>query len=163
MRPSILPFLLLAFPLVEIAGFVVVGGWIGVLPTIALVIATTIAGGLLLRIQGFGALTRIRASLEQGGDPGRELVNALMIMMAGVLLLLPGFVTDILGILLFIPWIRNLAWIFIGRHIVVIAPDFRSGARPNYGRDGRTIDLDSDEYSQESKPDSHRPSLDDKR
>ncbi len=151
MRSPFPLLLFLALPLVEIAGFVLVGGAIGVLPTIGLVIATSLAGSMLLRIQGFGTLGRIRAVIEAGRDPGRELAHGLMILAAGILLIIPGFVTDIVGILLFVPPLRDLAWRMLRRTIVVRAasrPMAGFGSR-HPGRPGgaRTIDLDQDEYS----------------
>ena len=118
-RIDLHPLFILALPLIEIAVFVVVGGKIGVLSTIALVILSGVAGSMLLRIQGFGALNRIRAELDAGRDPGRELAHGAMIMLAGMLLLIPGFVTDIIGLLLFLPPVRDLAWRFLKRRIVV--------------------------------------------
>ena len=148
--PLVLLFLL-ALPLIEIAGFVVVGSEIGVLATVALVIATTVLGSILLRIQGFGIMTRIRQTMENGGQPGRDLVHGFMVMLAGVLLFLPGFFTDIVGLVLFIPPIRDLAWEFLARRITVVnVGGFtrRPGGKP-------TIDLDEDEFSRRGtdKPD----------
>ena len=139
-RP-LLPLLLLALPLAEIAVFVIVGSYIGVLATIGLVIATTIAGAVLLRIQGFGIVARIRAAMEAGTPPGRELVHGLMIMAAGVLLLAPGFITDTLGLLLFLPPVRDLAWRLL-RDRIVVSGQQRRGA-------SGTIDLDADDFTRE--------------
>ena len=106
-------------------------------------------GAILLRIQGFGVLTRIRDEIEAGRDPGRELAHGVMIMLAGILLLIPGFVTDIIGLLLFIPPVRDLAWRFLKDRVIVRGLDFgdllRRLSRPRRG--GKTIDLDEDEYS----------------
>lgn len=153
-KETLFPFslLLLALPLIEIAVFVLVGSQIGVLPTIGLVVLSGIAGGALLRIQGFGILSRIRRQVEAGRDPGRELAHGVMILLAGILLLIPGFVTDILGILLFIPPIRDLGW-----HLVRDRITFVGGIGGGFGAppgadgrgDGKTIDLDEDEYSKE--------------
>lgn len=138
------PLIFLALPLVEIAVFALVGSRVGVLATIGLVIATTVLGAVLLRIQGFGAMARINAAMERGEAPGRDLVHGLMIMVAGVLLLAPGFVTDAIGLLLFIPPVRDLAWRFVKGRIVIVGPGgFRGWRGP--GR-GRTIDLDEDEF-----------------
>jgi UPF0716 protein FxsA len=148
-----LPFLILLWPLLEIAGFVVVGSEIGVLPTIGLTILTAVAGSILLRVQGFGVMRRIQAEMDAGRDPGRELANGAMILFAGVLLLLPGFVTDIVGLLLFLPPVRDFAWRLLkGRVAVWTFPggDARAG-RP--GRSSNTIDLDPDEYSSQANPD----------
>lgn len=153
MRFPIVPLLLIGLPLVEIALFIVVGGWIGVLPTIALVIATTVAGSILLRVQGLGLLQRIRAETEAGRTPGRELVHGAMIVVAALLLLLPGFLTDFLGLLLFVPFLRDLIWSAIGRQAVVVTRFDMRGGRPgrNGGR-GPVIDLDADDYSSKTDP-----------
>lgn len=146
---TIVPFLLLAIPLTEIAVFVAVGSRIGVLATIGLVIATAMLGAVLLRIQGFGVVNRIRAAMEQGEVPGRDLVHGVMIMVAGVLLLMPGFVTDTIGFLLFIPPLRDFGWRLIKDRIVVVTPD----AGRHQGDARRTIDLDESEYSHDEKRD----------
>lgn len=162
MARSLIPLLLLALPLAEIAVFVMVGSEIGVLATVALVIATTILGAVLLRVQGFGVLERIRRSVEGGGTPARELVHGLMIMMAGILLVLPGFITDTIGLLLFIPPVRDIAWRLIARRVVVRGGFFATGTGFRR-RDSRTIDLDEDEYSARPRPEPYRPRLDDER
>ena len=149
--PPILIFLLL-LPLLEIAGFVLVGRQIGVIPTLGLVIATGVAGSILLRIQGFGVMSRIRTELEAGRNPSRELAHGVMIMAAGILLLIPGFFTDILGILLFVPPLRDFVWRQLRSRI-----RFADGAAgPSAGQRtarGKTIDLDEDDYSTERDPD----------
>lgn len=161
----VLPFILLAVPLAEIATFVLVGSKIGVLPTIGLVIVTAIAGATLLRVQGLGTLARIRAQMDRGEMPGRDLVHGLMIMVAGVLLLMPGFITDTLGLLLFIPAIRDRVWRLMRDRILftVQAQPFRSwgpeqgsghGAGPGSGP-RRTIELDSGDFSRTDEPDRH--------
>ncbi|MBL8584674.1 MAG: membrane protein FxsA, partial [Rhizobiaceae bacterium] len=111
------PLIVLLLPLIEIAGFVVVGSHIGVLWTIALVLASTVAGSVLLRYQGFGVMNRMRAEVEAGRDPSREVAHGVMILLAAILLLIPGFVTDIFGILLFIPPVREIAWRFLKRRV----------------------------------------------
>lgn len=152
MRVSFVPFFLLLLPLVEIAGFVVVGRQIGVFPTLALIIATGIAGGMLLRHQGFGVMARIRKEIEAGRDPSRDLAHGVMILLAGLLLVIPGFVTDIVGILLFLPPVRDLGWRLLRRR-VDFSVDYGSMggfSRPR-GR-GKTIDLDEQDYSKGPDP-----------
>ena len=150
---SFFPIFILALPFIEIATFIVVGGKIGVLWTIALVVLSSIAGALLLRLQGFGAVNRIRNEVEAGRNPGRELAHGAMIMLAALLLLIPGFVTDIIGLLLFIPPIRDLAWQFLKRRITV-----RSSFSASFGgfaarRGGdKTIDLDAEDFSRSPDP-----------
>ena len=146
---TFIPLFILALPIIEIAVFVLVGSKIGVLWTIALVVLSALAGSWLLRIQGFGALNRIRAELDAGRDPGRELAHGAMIMLAAVLLLIPGFVTDVIGLLLFIPPVRDVTWRFLKQRIVVNGSVFstRFDGFRNRTRDTRTIDLDTEDYS----------------
>ncbi len=154
MRLPLIPIFLLLLPLLEIAGFVLVGRQIGVLPTLGLVIATGIAGSILLRIQGFGVMSRIRTELEAGRNPSRELAHGVMIMAAGILLLIPGFVTDILGILLFLPPLRDFVWRQLRTRIrfAGVAANGVSARRRNGNGDARTIDLDEHDYSTEREP-----------
>src|SRR5690606_38264009 len=145
--PRLAPLIFILMPLVEIAGFVIVGQQIGALATVGLVIATTILGAMMLRIQGFGIMARLQTIMEQGGRPGRELVHGFMVMIAGFLLILPGFVTDVIGLVLFIPAVRDLAWRFVASRIVVMSPIH---ARAYRGPDGdRIIDLDAEDYAEE--------------
>ncbi len=150
MRFPLIPLFVLALPFIEIAGFVIVGKQIGVLATLGLVIAAAVLGIILLRVQGFGVMTRIRKELDAGRDPGRELANGVMIMMAGVLLLIPGFFTDIVGLLLFLPPVRRLAWGFLSKRMVFSSAGF-GGFNGAARQRGTTIDLDADEYSHDPK------------
>ena len=154
MRFPAIPLFLLALPFLEIAGFVIVGRQVGVFYTLALVVASGVLGAILLRVQGFGVAGRIRRELDAGRDPSRELANGVMILVAGVLLLIPGFVTDIIGLLLFLPPVRDLAWRFVKGRIVVSAGSFGGFTRSGSGPRGKTIDLDADEYSSGKRPDS---------
>jgi UPF0716 protein FxsA len=144
--------LFLALPLIEIAGFVIVGSEIGVLPTIALVVLSGIAGGILLRIQGLGILARIRQQIDAGQNPSRELAHGVMVVVAGILLLIPGFFTDILGILLFIPPVRDLGWPLIRNRITVYGNIGASGWTPSRANNRKTIDLEDEEFSRDPNP-----------
>lgn len=155
MRLPIISLALLALPFVEIAGFVIVGERIGVLPTLGLVIATGVLGAFLMRLQGFGVMNRIRAEVQDGRDPGRELAHGVMILLAGLLLLIPGFATDIAGALLFLPPLRDLAWRFLRGRVVVASAGFSGFGRRDASGRGKTIDLDEDEYS--AKADEESP------
>lgn len=164
MRFPIVPLLFLALPFIEIAGFVIVGRQIGVLATLGLVVAAALLGAVLLRIQGFGVMSRIRAELDAGGDPSSEVAKGAMVLVAAILLLIPGFFTDIFGLLLFLPPVRELAWRFLKSRIAVSSVSFGGfSVHPGAGRPGgkgpggardRTIDLDEEEYSHEPKQDS---------
>lgn len=155
--PLFFAILLLGYPLLEIAVFVMVGSEIGVLPTIGLIILSGVVGAVLMRLQGFGVMQRIRREVERGNAPGRELAHGAMIMLAGILLLIPGFISDAVGLLLFIPAVREFAWRFLSQRVTVMARFGGSmgGFRTQGGKDrGPTIDLDQDEYSQSPKQDS---------
>jgi len=93
---------------IEIAGFILVGSRIGVLLTLALLLVAVLAGIFLLRAQGKGLLQRIIQELESGRTPDREIVEGLMMVVASILLIVPGFFSDILGLLLFLPPLRML-------------------------------------------------------
>mgnify|MGYP001477488057 FL=1 len=102
-------FLLFALvPVAEIYVLVSVGGVIGVLPTIALVLLTALAGAHLARLQGLAVMMRIRENLAQGFMPAEELLDGLLIFLAGMTLLTPGFLTDICGLLILLPVTRNV-------------------------------------------------------
>lgn len=113
----ILLALFIGLPLLEIAVFIQVGGVIGVWPTIAATIATALAGSLLLRAQGLTVLMRARAQMDQGQLPAREMFEGVCLVLAGALLLVPGFVTDVIGLLLFVPPLRELLRRMIARHL----------------------------------------------
>ncbi len=154
--PLPLLFLLfIAIPLMEIAAFVVIGGEIGVFATLALVFATAIAGSILLRYQGFGILTRIRSELDAGRLPQREVIHGAMILLAGLMLLLPGFVTDAFGLLLFVPAVRDAVWAFLAPRIrIVTNVDARDFRRSPFEKDDGVVDLDESEYSHDERSDS---------
>lgn len=99
----------LTVPLLEIFLFLLAGELIGFWPTMSLVILTAVAATYLLRSQGFSALQRLQASLARQEFPGAELFDAACLLVAGLLLLTPGFFTDTIGLLLFLPPFR--AWL----------------------------------------------------
>ena len=158
MPVTLLPFLLLLIPIMEIGVFIVVGGEIGVLWTIGLVFFTAVLGTILLRIEGFRTFEKIRAKMNSGEIPGQELVSGAMILVAGVLLLTPGFVTDAIGFGLFIPFIRNLIWVYLASKFIVA--DFGGMGEPaSPYRDSETgkpgiVDLDPDDFHEEENEDS---------
>ncbi len=109
---------LIIVPLLEIALLVEVGGLIGVWPTLAAVIATALAGSWLLRSQGWGLLNRARATLARNEFPAGELFDGLCLLVAGALLLTPGFVTDAFGLLLFVPTLRQSLGRMLWRYLL---------------------------------------------
>lgn len=154
MRFSLIPFLLLIVPMAEIAAFVVIGGQIGVWATLGMVLLTAIIGSFLLRWQGIGLFNRINSEMRANRIPGRDLVHGVMILIAGVLLLTPGFVTDSLGFLLFVPAIRDLVWRLVKDRVVVqtMSGGFGTGEQGPVRDPGRggmvggVVDLDDDEF-----------------
>jgi len=111
----ILLFVLIVVPLVEIAVFIKVGGVLGAWPTVALVVATAVAGSWLIRLQGLSVLARARQALEQHTLPVAELFNGVFLLIAGLLLLIPGFVTDAAGFVLLIPPARRIIGLWLWR------------------------------------------------
>jgi UPF0716 protein FxsA len=99
--------ILVAVPLIEIALFVTVGGWLGLWPTLGLVVLGALAGTLLIRAQGAAALTRLQSAAAGGGDLGGPLADGAALVVAGMLLVMPGFLTDALGLALMVPGIRQ--------------------------------------------------------
>jgi len=152
---SLIPLLLLSIPILEIAVFILVGSKIGVLSTLVLIFATTLLGAVLLRVQGFGVIKRIRRILDEGHVPAKELVHGSMIFLAGILLFMPGFITDAIGLLLFIPAAREFGWSLLRNRIVILTPGHGSTGPAGRGASrGRTIDLATDEYSENPNSDS---------
>jgi len=106
---GVLPLLVVLFvfvPIVELAVIIQVGQAIGVVETLLLMVLVSIVGAWLVKREGIGVWRRAQRQLDTGVMPGRELVDGVLIMVAGALLLLPGFVSDCLGILLLLPPVR---------------------------------------------------------
>ena len=140
---------LVAVPIVEIAVFIKVGGQIGALNTILMIIVTAMIGTWLLRSQGMQTLQRAQESLNQNVFPVSEVFDGICLLVAGGLLLTPGFVTDAFGFLLFLPRVRSalrrLAWSYLsrsGRGGAWTNPDFQTGpdTRHSGRHDPGTID-----------------------
>ena len=98
---------LILVPLIEIGVFIEVGGAIGLWPTLALIVVTALLGTWQLQAQGLTTLNRAREQMDRGAMPARELFDGACLLIAGALLLVPGFVTDVLGALLFVPPVRD--------------------------------------------------------
>ncbi len=98
--------LFLAFtiiPFIEIYLLIKIGSYLGAFNTVIIVILTAFFGALLARYQGFQTMLRVRESLERGEMPAEELMDALLILLAGIVLLTPGFLTDLAGLVILIP------------------------------------------------------------
>jgi UPF0716 protein FxsA len=115
MRVFFLLFIL--FPIIELALLIKVGGLIGVLPTLLLLVGGALLGAVLLRIAGVATAWRARERLARGELPEKEMLEGLMIALGGGLLVLPGFLSDILGLLFILPFSRRLLLRALGRRI----------------------------------------------
>ncbi len=128
--------LVLLIPFVEIYLLLKVGGAIGAFPTIFLVVFTAVLGTWLLRQQGFATFQKLQANLAQGTVPAYEIIEGPIIMLGGVLLLTPGFITDILGFACLIPQLRRkLAQYVIENHLVQVGGRFQWGKKAEAEKD----------------------------
>lgn len=172
-----MPVLFLVFliiPIIEIALFIQVGEWIGLWPTLASILATAIIGSAIVRHQGMQTLARARQAMELNQMPVREAATGLALLVAGFLLITPGFFTDTLGFLLLIPAVRAtlgawLAGLFLsGARVHVYRSGPGGGADPRRGGngviDGDFVDLTdqpqkpgSDNASRHLPPGDERP------
>lgn len=135
----VLMALFLLVPLLEIYLLIKIGGEIGAWPTVALVVATAVIGAALLRWQGISTLMRVRQSLDRGELPALAMLEGLLLLIAGALLLTPGFFTDTVGFLLLVPPLRRkllLALLSAGMVHVAGAPQ----PPPGESRPSRTLE-----------------------
>ncbi|MEJ6708526.1 MAG: FxsA family protein [Amylibacter sp.] len=149
-----MPLLLIfvAIPIIEIALFIQVGGWLGLWPTLAIVVLTAVIGTYLLRLQGMAELAKLQGSMSSGQSPVGPIANGALILVAGVLLLTPGFFTDAVGFALLTPPVRAVVikWAtakFAGRSNVDFTHPHQTQARDSGAVDGDYVVLDDDEPS----------------
>ena len=168
--------ILIAFisvPIVEIAVFIEVGSQLGLWPTIGIVVLTAVIGTALLRQQGLSVLFRIQENLQANRIPVQELFDGVCLVIAGALLLTPGFVTDSIGFLLFIAPLRRTMAAHIGRRFMAKAdvrfhhqgqsqnPDMQAGpAGAGPVIDGEFEEVDPPD-NPKSKTDPPRPRISD--
>jgi UPF0716 protein FxsA len=117
--------LFLLFPALEIYLYVLLGGSIGAGYTLAVIGAAALAGALILRFQGFSLLMKARRALIEGRQPAPIVIDGVAVLVAGLLLLLPGMISDLLGLLLLVPPVRR--WL-IGRLANAISRQLRRRA-----------------------------------
>ena len=158
-------FLFLAFvvvPIVEIFLFLQVGSLIGIPATIGLVILTAIAGTMLVRSQGLEVISKIRRAADRGEAPVDALIHGACVLVAGVLLLTPGFATDAFGFALLIPPIRSLItgsiWKVIQPHIVTttVHETVYREHDPRTGRESVVIEGEAIEIEKDNDHDKSR-------
>ena len=131
---KILHLLILLFvtvPLVEIYLLLEVGGVIGAVPTIGLVVLTAVAGAALVRAQGFSMIRQVHRSMEAGEVPAVAIIEGIFLLVAGALLLTPGFLTDAIGFGCLVPPLRRALIVrFIETRII---RPHRPGPPPHQG------------------------------
>lgn len=137
--------LFLAVPLIEIALFIQIGGFIGLWPTLAIVVITAFLGTWLMRTQGLMAINNIRSSLSELSDPTEPLAHGAMILIAGALLLTPGFFTDTVGFALLVPPVRSAVYRYVRSRVKV--QNFSVGDGPTSQRESSesVIEVDYEE------------------
>jgi UPF0716 protein FxsA len=117
-------------PLVELFVLLQVGQAIGVLNTIGLLVLMSILGGWLMKREGLGVVRRVQAAVNAGRVPGTELVDGFLILLGGALMLTPGFLSDVLGILLLVPPVRAVVRRVAARRLAVMAVHRAGGRLP---------------------------------
>lgn len=145
--PVVLLILFVAVPIIELAAILQVGSWIGFWPTLALLIADSILGSVLMRSQGRAAWRRFNEAIAAGRPPAKEVVDGVLVIFGGALLLTPGFVSDILGILFLLPPTRAVLRTFLVRRFAsrLMVSAFGGGAAGARGarfRGGRDFDVE---------------------
>jgi UPF0716 protein FxsA len=138
----ILFILFLAVPLIEIYLLIKVGSVLGALPTVALVVLTAVIGAVLLRMQGFVTMQRVRLSMARGEIPAVEMLEGVVLLCCGALLLTPGFFTDTVGFLGLIPSLRRalILWLIERGLFATTNPNRQGRGQGQKGSPHRTIE-----------------------
>ena len=146
--PLVLVLLFIAVPIAELAVIIQVGQLLGLWWTIALLVADSVLGSVLMRSQGRAAWRRFQAAVQAGRPPAREVADGVLIIFGGALLLTPGFITDILGLLLLIPPTRAIVRRLLARRLahrmVVSVTGPRMRRRQDDDVEGTAVDVDRD-------------------
>ena len=100
-------FLFILLPILELVVFIQVGSKIGVLAVIALIILSALLGSAVMRAQGFITMAKARVRLAEGALPAKELAEGMLLSGAGMLLVVPGFITSAMGLVLLLPFVRK--------------------------------------------------------
>src|SRR4051812_32008269 len=116
---ALLALVFIVVPLAELYVIVQVGHAIGVLNTIGLLLIVSLVGAWLAKHEGFVVYQRVQERMARGEVPGREMLDGLLVLTGGVLLIAPGFITDIFGVLLLFPPTRAVARSILRRRLRV--------------------------------------------
>jgi len=137
---GLLRFLLLLWPMAEILVVIAVADWIGVGWTLLALLAGALAGGLVIRVLGAASLTELRRALERREPPAGALLRGACVLLAGMLLILPGFIGDALALVLLIPPLRSAVAAALWRGI---ARTGRAGGPTTIEGEYRDVTIDS--------------------
>lgn len=145
--------LLIGMPVLEVFVFIEVGRTIGWLLALLLLLATSVLGARLLRIQGRAAIERFSLALSERRAPARAAIDGALGFVGGVLLVIPGFVTDALGGLLVFPPTRSLTRRWLSRHYAGRIASFlaAAGRFPTRERPARPVDVESTAFDEDSE------------
>ncbi|WP_217525582.1 FxsA family protein [Vibrio metschnikovii] len=153
----ILLCLFIALPIIEIAVLIQLGGFLGLWPTLGLILFTALVGAILVRSQGVLTFLSVQQRLQRGEVPAQQIIEGMLLAVAGVLLLTPGFITDGIGMLVLFPIPRaRLAYYLMGYLVVntMSGPDSfshqSSQSRPN--AEGETFDGEYEYKEQKDHP-----------
>jgi len=105
---GLLFLIFVAVPIAEIYALIKVGGWLGVFPTLALLLLVSALGAFLVKREGLRVFRRLQEQVAAGNMPSNEILDGVCLLLAGALLMVPGFVTDALGLILLLPPSRSL-------------------------------------------------------
>lgn len=128
----IILFLFIAIPLIEIYFLIEVGSVIGAFPTVLAVVFTAVLGVFLIRIQGFSTMLKAQTAMQAGRVPAVEMIEGVMLLIAAILLLVPGFATDSVGFILLIPPVRK----YLAGKIIYAGQNRARFGNDEYGRSG---------------------------
>ncbi|MFQ6372673.1 FxsA family protein [Shewanella sp. YIC-542] len=151
--------LLIVLPMVELSILMQVGDVLGSFNTIALVILTAVVGVSLVKSQGLSTLMVVQRKLSHGEAPGPEIVEGMLLALAGILLVIPGFATDFIGLIFLTPVSRQLIakFLFKRMQLRVVMSNYR---RPPFGQqppENKSGDVIDGEYEHKPDPSDKRP------
>lgn len=159
----LLTVLFLVIPIVELWVIVAAAQTFGVAPTLVVLVAISVAGAYLCKWAGLGVLLRMQKTVRRGGVPTREVVDGFLVLLAGALLLVPGFVSDVMALALLFPPTRSVARRLVLRRYKGRLERYgvHDGARVTdtffayQGRRGDVLDVDG--YVQQPRPSAPDP------
>tara|TARA_B100000579_G_scaffold282081_1_gene233570 strand:+ start:368 stop:853 length:486 start_codon:yes stop_codon:yes gene_type:complete len=127
--------LFILIPLLEIWLFILLGGFIGIYPTLFIILLTAILGTFLVKTQGVNVLKEIQSKFNELENPTEPIAHGAMILFAGALLLTPGFFTDTVGFLLLLPKVRRAAFFWLRNKVNLVkysSPERSGGDKNKY-------------------------------